>query len=480
MASIRTLIILSVCLWTYQVETVHARGGGRIGGGGGGGRSFGGGGGGISRPGGGGGISRPSGGGVSSARNRAGSISPSMSRSASPVKRPPVNSLPSRPSTGASRPNINLPNSSKPGTNRPNFSKPNVNLPNATKPGTNRPNVSRPNVNLPNTNKPGASRPNLDRPNQSRPGLDRPGQGRPSSNDLKDFLNLPGTGRPSTLPATNRPNIGDRPNAGNRPNIGNNINNRPNIGNRINTGDITINRNKQYNDIRNRWNNVNVNRRPFYNPRWWNNYPTTLPAWRWHHGWANYPPGWCWRHAGWAAFGTWLVWDAITTPRVYNYGSNVVYRDNYVYVDNQQVASVDEYYQQATSIAESVPEPEEEQEIEWMPLGVYAITQENATETGYLLQLAISKEGIVAGTLWNELSDEGRPIEGMVDRESQRVALKFSDGKNTDVVFETGLQNLTQDESTALVHYGSLRTDTWLMVRLPEESSDDAASPAGP
>ena len=38
---------------------------------------------------------------------------------------------------------------------------------------------------------------------------------------------------------------------------------------------------------------------------------------------------------------------------------------------------------------------------------------------------------------------------------------------------ETAIYNLTQDESTALVHFGEDKTQTWLMVRLPEEDSEE-------
>ncbi len=69
--------------------------------------------------------------------------------------------------------------------------------------------------------------------------------------------------------------------------------------------------------------------------------------------------------------------------------------------------------------------------------------------------------------------DEGRPLEGMVDRETQRAAWRFADGKNADLVMETAVYNLTQDELTALVHFGPKKTQTWLMVRLPESKENE-------
>jgi hypothetical protein len=53
-----------------------------------------------------------------------------------------------------------------------------------------------------------------------------------------------------------------------------------------------------------------------------------------------------------------------------------------------------------------------------------------------------------------------------VDKKTQRVA--WSIGEKKDIVFETGLPNLTKDESTILIHYGKDRTEQMILVRLPE------------
>ena len=114
-----------------------------------------------------------------------------------------------------------------------------------------------------------------------------------------------------------------------------------------------------------------------------------------------------------------------------------------------------------------MPADLQEDSIEWLPLGVFAITEENGKDSGMLMQLAVSKEGIIAGTYYNDTSSNSRPVEGMVDKETQRAAWKFSDDKQQNVVFETGINNLTQDESTCLVHFGPDKTQTWTMIRLP-------------
>ena len=154
----------------------------------------------------------------------------------------------------------------------------------------------------------------------------------------------------------------------------------------------------------------------------------------------------------------------------------MVYQDGNVYRDEQLVATGEDYAEQANTIAQSVPPDVQEDSVDWMPLGVFAIAEEGGKDSGMLMQLAISKEGIVAGTYYNDTSSNSRPVEGMVDKETQRVAWKFSDDKQQNVVFEAGLNNLTQDESTCLVHFGPDKTQTWTMVRLPAPQDDTANS----
>ena len=74
----------------------------------------------------------------------------------------------------------------------------------------------------------------------------------------------------------------------------------------------------------------------------------------------------------------------------------------------------------------SPPAPETKPESsEWMPLGVFAITQDNqaaGVEPTIFMQLAISKEGVISGTLNNTATNQTQTLEGMADKKSQRVA----------------------------------------------------------
>lgn len=89
-----------------------------------------------------------------------------------------------------------------------------------------------------------------------------------------------------------------------------------------------------------------------------------------------------------------------------------------------------------------------------------------------VLQLAVDKSGIISGTLYNRETDQADAVQGRVDKNTQRVAMRF--GSTDEIVAETGLYNLTQDEAPLLVHFGKDRVENDVLVRLkePEDSSE--------
>jgi hypothetical protein len=110
-----------------------------------------------------------------------------------------------------------------------------------------------------------------------------------------------------------------------------------------------------------------------------------------------------------------------------------------------------------------------------MPLGTFAVsTSEKETDPSRVMQLAVDRQGIISGTMFNTSTDQTQAIQGQVDKETQRVAFRIGDNEN--IVAETGLYNLTQSEAQLLVHYGAERTETFLLVRLDAPPEDGAAS----
>jgi hypothetical protein len=404
--------VVATAVFVFLVGEVSARGGGgggRGGGGGGGGRVGGGGGG--------GGVSR----------------SPAVSRPSPAVSRPSTPSV-SRPSTpSVSRPNVTPPKASQPGVGtRPST---------GTRPGT------------------GAA-------------------GRPSAGQLQDFLDVKpggGTGRPSTRPGAvagavaggvaggaaaeflrdsgARP--GTLPAPGTRPGAKGGGQQHAIAGNRPER----IENRQQRSDNR-------VQRRDEVRNQVRENHP-------WMDFWSDHPAWVAWRITRpyrWATWGALTGWVGYgwSEPIAYSYGDNVYYQDDSVYYGEEAVATAEEYAQQAETIATSAPEVAPDK-ADWMPLGVFALTPDGQTsgpDPSLFLQLAISKEGILSGTLHNSATNSTQTIEGMADKGTQRVAWGVAGKKRP--IMETGISNLTQDTAPALVHFADGETQQWLMVRLEE------------
>jgi hypothetical protein len=170
--------------------------------------------------------------------------------------------------------------------------------------------------------------------------------------------------------------------------------------------------------------------------------------------------------------------------RSYDYGVNVVYQGDNVYVDGKRESSAKEYSQQAIDLANTSEEqppapmpPAEGKEAEYLPLGVWAFVQEEKGDAYMFFQISIDKNGVVTGAYKNLLSGETSPISGQVDKKTQRVAWKI--GSNSNTVIEAGLKNLTENVASCLVHFDKDATQTWLLVRLKDPTISNA-SQSGP
>jgi hypothetical protein len=216
----------------------------------------------------------------------------------------------------------------------------------------------------------------------------------------------------------------------------------------------------------------------------------------WHYGWGGVyvddDDDW-WVAPAFGALAGFVVGGVTSAalypdPIIYDYGTggNVYYEDNSVYIGGQEVATAEEFAESAADLA-TVEPPATDEELaatEWMPLGRFLVTTDPAeTDPSRVIELAVDKQGIISGTLWNAQTQQGALVQGQVDKATQRVAFRV--GNNEEVVAETGLYNLTLDEAPVLVHFGPDKTQEVLLVRLPppeetgaEEMSSDPSAPA--
>lgn len=391
-------------------------------------------------------------------------------------------------------------------------------IPQPGRPGAGGGGIQRPS---PRPERPGAGGGAVQRPFPNNP--NRPGGGnvRPLPGNVNDFLGIhrPG-GRPPMTRPIDRPLVGGNVNIHNRPiNIGNQVNNV--INNRPTWNNIN---NITYNNIHNHWHNTVIrpnnnlygwaDRHPgryarwsywgdgvrgcwghygmhsnWFNNDWWWRHHHPLCGWHYGNRFPYYPWNYWWSKPAWTTVYNWFPWSttapAFQQPIYYDYGQggNVVIQDNSVYIGGEQISSTTEFAQTAAELA-TVPPPANRQEAEqadWLPLGTFAVsTDEKDTEPARIVQLAVNKEGIVSGTLFNRKTDKSQTIQGKVDRQTQRVAMRF--GESDEIVAETGLYNLSQDQAPVMVHFADKKVEYYLLVRLTNEEADAAntAPPAVP
>jgi hypothetical protein len=244
-------------------------------------------------------------------------------------------------------------------------------------------------------------------------------------------------------------------------------------------------------------NNIQNNYHSYFSSNWWKDYGGYSGRdygnyWSYADKYWSYAEKyWWWGAATYATAATWLALsDSYQSEdsyqsggsyqaKDYDYGVNVVYKGDDVYADGKRVASAKEYSQQAITLANTSKEqpaapmpPESGKQAEYLPLGVWAMVQEEKGDAHMFFQISIDKNGVVTGAYKNLLSGEVSPISGQVDKKTQRVAWKI--GSNSSTVIEAGLQNLTRDIASCLVHFDTDTTQTWLLVRLKDPDMPNA------
>jgi hypothetical protein len=157
-------------------------------------------------------------------------------------------------------------------------------------------------------------------------------------------------------------------------------------------------------------------------------------------------------------------------PTYYDYGTNVVYQGETVYVNGDSVGTQQQYSQQATTLAETGKSASVTKEEEWQPLGVFAMVASGEETSSNIFQLALNKAGVLRGTYYNALTDTAETVYGSVDKKTQRAAWTVGDKKTP--VYDAGIANLTNDETTMMVHYGKDRSQQFTLVRIEQEEGE--------
>ena len=292
----------------------------------------------------------------------------------------------------------------------------------------------------------GGGRPGVGAGGVGRPGVGAGGAGRPG-------VGVGGAGRPGLgAGGVGRPGVGVG--GAGRPGVGAGGVGRPGVGVGGVGGLAPVSSSARYTTataVRTNYNHWGV-----YGRDWYARYPGAWSA-------AAWPAGATWRACTWGAAASYCGYFQ-ATPLYYDYGNNVTYQDDSVYVNGDSVGTAEQYYDQAASLASTGAKAEAASDGDWLPLGVFALTKPDQTKSDVSIQLAVNKQGVIRGNYTDSVTNKNQVVQGSVDKQTQRVA--FTVGENTTNLVETGLYNLTKDEAPCLIHFGKDRAEQWLLVRL--------------
>src|SRR4029078_1210614 len=96
------------------------------------------------------------------------------------------------------------------------------------------------------------------------------------------------------------------------------------------------------------------------------------------------------------------------------------------------------------------------------------VTPDGDNQPAVMMQLAITKNGILGGTATDPEAGDSFNVQGTVDPKTQRAVWAYTDGDNNRVVLESSINNLTQNESTGMIHFGPNDQQIVELVRMPE------------
>jgi len=153
-----------------------------------------------------------------------------------------------------------------------------------------------------------------------------------------------------------------------------------------------------------------------------------------------------------------------------------------VYIEGKNAGSAVEYRQQALTLANPTtppppPVPASENDKTIVPLGVWALVQEEKGDAVMFYQLTATKDGLITGTYSNVLTGDNAPVTGSIDKKSQRLA--FHTGGKTGSAIEANLNGLTKDQLAVFVHFGTGQTQEWLLVRMANPDLPTAPAKVG-
>ncbi len=189
-----------------------------------------------------------------------------------------------------------------------------------------------------------------------------------------------------------------------------------------------------------------------------------LPKW-----YAAHPDAWvaadvansAWAETPWSRVNAFF--GANWPENYYDYGNTLTLEKDMVCLFGYPWTNSAHYAQAARELAIGGLKPPDEKQP-WLPLGVFTLTNNVEARAQVVVQLAVNKAGLVRGNHYRAADKKTLLIQGSIYRDTQRIA--WIVGGNQEIVFDTGLYNLTCRETPVLLHTGPDETEQLLLVRM--------------
>ena len=160
-------------------------------------------------------------------------------------------------------------------------------------------------------------------------------------------------------------------------------------------------------------------------------------------------------------------------PMYYDYGNNVTYENNNVYVNGENAGTAGQYYDQAANLASTGAFGPGAVRRGLAAIGCVCLDQVRRVQVRCHDPVGGEQARRDSRQSTDTVTNKNQVIQGSVDKQTQRVA--FTVGENKANVVETGLYNLTKDEAPCLIHFGKDKAEQWLLVRM--QQPDTSAAP---
>jgi hypothetical protein len=225
-------------------------------------------------------------------------------------------------------------------------------------------------------------------------------------------------------------------------------------------------------NIRRHWSNHGSNDLPFGSD-WWRRHHAHNGRWGNWDRFANYRnrPNYWWDQTSSPRLSAWITFNS-ATPYYWDYGPGeyINCNDGVMYVNGNWFEPAPAYYQRNLVLAQRLPvwTPEQVAQVEWLPLGVFAVARDGVPDANVLMQLAVTRDGVIGGTIFNQLTGAAFDISGTVDRDSQRAIWTYFDETGARILMESSIFNLTQPAATGLIHYSPENMQVIELVRLEQ------------